>query len=155
MNDWKLMLIAAFQKDRVIAWQFLRPSQTVNFQVYHDFLANVLHPAIRNYRIHRPLILQDNATPHKHYNVLTFISRHQWRLLRHPPYSPDLSPPDIDGFSRIKRPHKGIRYRNEAELKAAYEKTINEINVQYSFKGIQMLPCRWESVIQSGGEYII
>ncbi len=76
-------------------------------------------------------------------------------VVKTPPYSPDLSPPDIDCFSRIKRPHKGIRYRNEAELKAAYEKTINEINVQYSFKGIQMLPCRWESVIQSGGEYII
>jgi hypothetical protein len=74
--------------------------------------------------------------------------------LKTPPYSPDLSPPDIDGFIKIKQPHKGKRYQYENELIRAYEETINKINLENSFKGIYMLPCRWESVNQTGGEYI-
>ena len=149
-----MILIAAFHKRRIIAWQFLPRNVMVNYANYLEFLENRLHPEVRKARIHRPLILHDNATPHKQPAVKDFFNRHRWRVLRHPPYSPDLSPPDIDGFIKIKQPHKGKRYQNENELIRAYEETINKINLENSFKGIYMLPCRWESVNQTGGEYI-
>jgi len=154
IGDWKMVLIAAFHKDRVLAWQFLPRNEMVNSVKYLEFLENRLHLEIRRAQIHRPLIFHHNAFPHKQSAIKDFFNRHRWRVLRHPPYSPDLSPPDIDGFTKIKQHHKGVRYQNEAELIRAFEGTINEINTKNSFKGIRSLPCRWEAVIQDGGEYI-
>jgi hypothetical protein len=74
--------------------------------------------------------------------------------LKTSPLQPRFKPPDIDGFIKIKQPHKGKRYQYENELIRAYEETINKINLENSFKGINMLPFRWESVNQTGGEYI-
>ena len=71
-----------------------------------------------------------------------------------PPYSPDLSPPDFDGFSRIKRPNKGTRFNNFDELKSSYECVINELNKKNSFTGIDDLLERWDSVVQALGDYI-
>ena len=42
-----------------------------------------------------PLILHDNATPHKAGVVRDVFERYQWEVLKHPPYSPDLSPPPL------------------------------------------------------------
>jgi transposase len=154
MDDWKLMLIVAFHKTQVIAFQFMDKGKTVDHQVYKDFLANHLQPEVRRQRIHRPLILQDGASPHKHKEIKEFFNLHRWGVLRHPAYSPDLSPPDFDGIARIKKPHKGIRYATEAELIAAYSQTIYEINRKNEATGISHLPMRWEKVIQNEGEYI-
>ena len=72
-----------------------------------------------------------------------------------PPYSPDLSPPDFDGFSRIKRPNKGTRFNNFDELKSSYECVINELNKKIRLQeSINRLPKRWESVVQALGDYI-
>jgi hypothetical protein len=65
IGDWKMILIAAFHKRRIIAWQFLPRNVMVNYANYLEFLENRLHPEVRKARIHRPLILHDNATPHK------------------------------------------------------------------------------------------
>ena len=155
MSDWKVMLIVAFHKNQIIAFQFLGKSKTVDHNVYKDFLANRLQPEVRRQRIHRPLILHDNARPHKHKDITDFFNLHRWGVLRHPPYSPDLSPPDFDGIARIKRPHKGTRYATEAELISAYTYTIYEINRKNEATGISHLPWRWDMVIQSEGEYIV
>ena len=89
-----------------------------------------MHPEVVKRRIRSPLILQDNAGPHRHHDVKAFFTRHRWTVLKHPPYSPDLSPPDFDGFSFIKRPNKGIRFTDVTHLKTTYEMTINELNNQ-------------------------
>ena len=88
-------------------------------------------------------------------DITDFFNLHRWGVLRHPPYSPDLSPPDFDGIVRIKRPRKGTRYATEAELISAYTDTIYEINGKNEATGISHLPVRWEMVIQSKGEYIV
>ena len=108
-----------------------------------DFLSRVLHPVIRDKRIHRPLILEDNARPHKHHKVKAFYNCHRWVVLRHPPYSPDLWPPDWDGFARIKRPNKGTRFNNFEKLKTVYLVTIRNLNENKEFKGIWHFPQRW------------
>ena len=145
--------IAAFQGQGLIAHQYLPNVKTITNIHYLDFLASVLHPEVVKRRIRSPLILQDNAGPHRHHDVKAFFTRHRWTVLKHPPYSPLLSPPDFDGFSKIKRPNKGIRFIDVTHLKSTYEMTINELNNQKSFTGIQKLPERWEKVIQVMGHY--
>jgi transposase len=149
------MMIAAFHQNQIIAHQYIDQGKTVTHKEYLAFLRDVLQPEVRRKRIHRPLLLHLNATPHKHKDMKDFVTLHRWRILRHPPYSPDLSPPDFDGFARIKRPHKGVRFATEQDLKQAYDNTIYEINRKDSATGISHLPYRWEKVIQLEGEYIV
>ncbi len=114
----------------------------------------VICPGIKRKRIRRPIILHDNARPHKHKKVKEFFNLHRWEELKHPPYSPDLNPCDFDGIARIKRPNKNKRFSNEIELEAAYQEIIREINLQNSATGIRHLLLRWDFVNQTGGEYI-
>ena len=155
LRDWKVMMIVAFHRNRVLGYQILARNVNVDNNVYLEFLRDVVARAVRQYRIRRPCILHDNARPHKHQNVKAFFRRHRWEELKHPPYSPDLNPCDFNGIARIKRPNKGRRFNDEAGLVAAYEAVIEEINQNETATGIQHLPQRWEQVIQTGGEYIV
>jgi len=155
MADWKLMMIAAVHQNEIIAYQILPKNTNVGHTIFLHFLTNILLPAVKQRRIRSPLILMDNARPHKHHEITRFFNRHRWTVLKHSPYSPDLNPCDYDLFARIKRPHKGIRYTTETELRAAYENTIYEINRNREFIGMSRLPERWEAVTQNCGEYIV
>jgi transposase len=148
------MLIVALHQNRILEYQILPKNTNVDHNIYLHFLTNKLLPAVKQKKIRSPLILHDNARPHKHRDIESFFNRHRWTTLKHPPYSPDLNPCDYDLFARIKRPHKGIRYATESQMKAAYENTIYEIDRNRECIGISRLPERWEAVTQNCGEYI-
>ena len=52
-----------------------------------------------------PLILRDNASPHKAKVVKELLESYHWEVLDHPPYTPDLSPSDFDLFPKLKDPY--------------------------------------------------
>jgi histone-lysine N-methyltransferase SETMAR len=104
----------------MLPFALLAKNTNVNFEVYLDFLSQVILPAIKQLRIHRPIILHDNARPHKHSKVQDFFVRHRWEELKHSPYSPDLNPCDYDGIYRIKRPNKDKIFNTPNELEMAY-----------------------------------
>jgi histone-lysine N-methyltransferase SETMAR len=148
------MMIVAFHQNRVLGYRILEKNKNINHEIYLDFLSQIILPAIKQLRIHRPIILHDNATPHKHSKVKDFLVSHRWEELKHPPYSPDLNPCDYDGIYRIKRPNKDKRFNAPNELEMAYKKVIDDINLKGSATGISHLPLRWALVNQSEGEYI-
>jgi len=154
MRDLKVMMIVAFHENRVFGYQILPKNTNVNFEIKINFLNEVIRPGIKRKRIRSPIILHDNARPHKHKKVKEFLNSHRWEELKHPSYSPDLNPCDFDGIARIKRPNKNKRFANEDQLQAAYEEVIREINLQNSATDIRHLPLRWTFVNQTGGEYI-
>ena len=147
-------MIVAFHKNRVLGYTILAKNTNVNFEVYLDFLSQVILPAIKRLRIHRPIILHDNVRPHKHSKVQDFFVRHRWEQLKHPLYSPDLNPCDYDGIYRIKRSNKDKRFNTPDELEMAYNEVIDDISLNDSATGIGHLPLRWALVNQTGGEYI-
>src|SRR5436190_20717393 len=49
----------------------------------------------------RPLILHDNARPHIGHVVTEKLREYGLEVLPHPPYSPDMSPPDYDLFTKV------------------------------------------------------
>ena len=100
-----------------------------------------------------PLILNNNASPHKANVVEELLESYQWEVLDHPPYSHDLSPPDFDLFAKLKEPLRGIRYGSLDELESVVNKEVRQINFGSLATGIQALPKRWNSVIQSRGDY--
>lgn len=74
--------------------------------------------------------------------------------VRTPPYSPDMSPPDMHGINRIKAPNKGKQFQSQDELIKDYEATIRDINQNQESKGITMLPDRWRAITLARGKYI-
>ena len=101
----KMMIISAYDSVGVLVAERVPLGKTVNSYVYRDFLMKKLRPTIR--KKHRtllnakPLILHDNASCYKSERVTS---------LSHPPYSPDMSPPDFDLFPKLKEPLRGIRF---------------------------------------------
>jgi [histone H3]-lysine36 N-dimethyltransferase SETMAR len=152
--DFKQMLIVAFHKNRVLAYKIIPRNQNINFEIYHEFLSQTLHSAITTHRIHRPIILHDNARPHKHSKIQEFFATHRWEELKHPPYSPDLNPCDFEGIAKIKKPNKDTKFGTPAELEQAYSRVIYDLNVKQAFNGISHLPARWGLVKQQNGDYI-
>jgi hypothetical protein len=73
------MMIVAFHKNQVLGNRILAKNTNVNFEVYLDFMSQVILPVIKQLRIHRPIILNDNATPYKNSKFQDFFVRHRWQ----------------------------------------------------------------------------
>ena len=80
---------------------------TITKEYYANILVNELHPEIKKQRrglITTGVILQhDNAPAHTSHLVLSTIHNLKYELLRHPSYSPDLSPSDYFLFPILKK----------------------------------------------------
>jgi hypothetical protein len=106
----KVMLIVAYDGEGVIISHAVPLGQNVNAAYYQHFLEHNLHPAMQRkcphvLRDNPPCVLQDNA---RHVagavSNLLLVQRWYWKVLKHPPYSPDMSPCDYDLFPRLKEP---------------------------------------------------
>lgn len=158
MNCPKMLMIFAYDINGVLTTHRVPHGSTVNKEYYEWYLTKILRPAIRRKRPEllrlTPLILHDNATPHKSGVVRDVFERYHWEVLKHPPYSPDLSPPDYDLFPKLKEPLRGVRYDDLNELYVAVNAVVRDINKGCLATGVRDLPKRWESTIASAGDYI-
>ena len=101
-----------------------------------------------------PLILYDNARPHLRKVVADLLSKYEWKVLPHAPYSPDRSPPDFDLFHKLKEPMRGHRFPSLEEVSAAVTQAIRGLNKSGTINGIANLPKRRDAVIEKQGDYI-
>ena len=101
-----------------------------------------------------PLILHDNARPHVGKVVTDLLSKYEWEVLPHASYSPDMSPPDFDLFSKLKEPMRGHRFSSLEEVSAAVTRAIRGLNKSGTLNGIENLPKSWDAVIEKQGDYI-
>ena len=110
------MMIVALHKKQVFAYEILPQGNTVDSVAYLHFLEHRVLPEVTRRHMSRPIILHDNARPHKHRIVREFLQEKRWEELEHPAYSPDMSPPDMDGIRRIKAPHKGKQFQTRGDF---------------------------------------
>jgi hypothetical protein len=61
-------------------------------------------------------LLHDNLRPHTAISIKQFLAKHGIPELNHPPYSPDLSPPDFFLFPKIKSTLKGRRFEDKESI---------------------------------------
>jgi transposase len=155
MRDWKMMMILAVQGHKVIAHDILPEGETVDGQRFKRFLIESLRPKLIKAGIRHPIILMDNARPHFHRVVKDYMERHDWELMDHPPYSPDMNPCDFDAIHRIKQGLKGVVFPSPAMLVSAYNSRILALNEINNFIGIYNLPNQWNAIIASNGSYVV
>jgi len=65
------------------------------------------------------LILRDNARPNLGKDVRELLDGYSWEMLPHLPYSPDMSPPDFDLFSKLKINMRGLCFSMLEDLSAS------------------------------------
>jgi len=98
------------------------------------------------------LILHDNTWPHVG-NVRELLDRYSWEVLPFPPYSPDMSPPDIDLFPKLKINMRGVLFSMLEDLSASITRRVRQLNRSTDLTGIMDLPKHWDAVIRQKGEY--
>ena len=103
---------------------------------------------------HGVLILHDNARPHIAKDVRELLDGYSWEVLPHPPYSPDMSPPDFDLFPKLNIDMRGLRFSTLEELSAFVTRRVRHLNSSTDLTCIVDLPKRWEAFIRQKGDYI-
>jgi histone-lysine N-methyltransferase SETMAR len=148
-------MIVALWRKQIKAYEILPKGTTVDHLVYLNFLERRLLPEVQRKKFVRPIILHDNAKPHKHRVIREYLQAKGWEELGHPPYSPDMSPPDINGIALIKAPNKWKQFLTETELINDYDATTADINKNHESKGVDMLPDRWRAITIAHGGYVV
>jgi len=94
------------------------------------------------------LILHVNTRPNLGKDVRELLDGYSWQVLPHPPYSPDMSPPDFDLFPKLKINTRGVRFSTLEELSASVTRRFRQLNCSRDLTGIMDLPKRWDAVIR-------
>jgi hypothetical protein len=85
-------------------------------------------------------------------SVSRFLTKHNFTVLPHPPYSPDLSPCDVFLFPRLKKRLKERRHENIDDIQAAATMELTGIPKEAFTSCFQDLQKRWQQCIDCGGD---
>ena len=125
----------------------------------HDYyIENCLKPVVKEIRKQRKSngtkgikLLHDNASPHRHSDVINYLTEEGINIMPHPPYSPDLAPCDYWLNDYIKR--NLIDQPNEKSLARAVSKVMKNIPEEEYKKTFDKLLERMELCINNHGDY--
>ncbi|KAJ4428120.1 hypothetical protein ANN_24134 [Periplaneta americana] len=136
--------------------EFIPEGRTVTKELYVETLRR-LWDAVRRKRPEKWVennwfLMHDNAPAHRAIIVKNFLARHNITALDHPPYSPDLSPPDYFLFPRPKSHLKGRRFNAEVVIANAMRalRRVSQNGFQACF---QELYTRWQKCVVAEGNY--
>ena len=105
----KVILTVFWDRNGPITISFLERGNTVNSENYCELLTQVkknIKNKRRGLQSRGVILLQDNARPHTAARTLAKIEDLGWKLLTHPPYSPDLAPSDFSPLRPTQREYE-------------------------------------------------
>jgi hypothetical protein len=101
----------------------------VNGQYYCTLLQNTAWPALCQKQPklleHGVILLQDNVTPHCHYNVHSLVQHWGWKVLAHSPYTQDLASSDCWLFSCVKEHLQDKQFESEDHINSAVTASLH------------------------------
>ncbi|KOC59431.1 Histone-lysine N-methyltransferase SETMAR [Habropoda laboriosa] len=100
-----------------------------------------------------PILLHDNARPHVSQFTIRKIHELGYETLKHPPYSPDLSPTDYHFFKHFNNFLREKIFRNKEDAVNTFVKFINSRTPDFYCNGIETLVKRWKKCIEPNGNY--
>ncbi|KAG5324284.1 MOS1T transposase, partial [Pseudoatta argentina] len=99
------------------------------------------------------ILLHDNARPHVAKPVKTYLETLKWKVLPHPPYSPDIAPSDFHLFRSMAHGLADRRFHSYEEAQKWIDSWIASKDMSFFRRGIHVLPERWSKVVESDGKY--
>ena len=154
----KVMLCIWWDQKGVVYYELLKPSETITGDRYRQQLIE-LNRALKQKRPvyaerHDKLIFQhDNARPHVAKPVKETLELLNWEVLPHPPYSPDIAPSDYHLFRSMQSALSGERFSSYEEIKKWVDEWIASKEPDFFYRGIHLLPEKWQNVVVSDGNY--
>lgn len=97
----------------------------------------------------------DNAPVHKAKVVVEKLRQEHIKIMEHPPYSPDLSPPDFYLFGRARSAFSSRTFSDLEELFREFSNFLYSIPLSEFRSVFSAWPGRWTIVVETNGTYII
>ena len=150
-----MQLIIFFDSRGIVHKEFVPPGSTVNAAFYKEVLlrlknrvARVRPDLVNNWTLHH-----DNAPAHTAFLCTSALAKMGVPVLPHPPYSPDLSPPDFFLFPRLKRKLKGRRFDSIEAIQKTVTAELNAIPADEFKKCFLQWKDRYQRCIDAQGSY--
>ncbi len=99
-------------------------------------------------------LLQDNAPIHNSNFSTSEIEKSGFKLLPHPPYSPDLAPSDFYLFAHLKRYLRGAHFNSKCDVENAVNEFFASQTPLFYKTGFVELAKRWQKCVDAKGGYI-
>ena len=151
------MLIAFFDSQGMVHKEFVPEGRTVNADFYVEVLQHlckrIQHVRPKMWEDRTFFLLHDNAPAHTATRTVQFLAQKGITVLSHPPYSPDLSPPDYFLFPRLKFAMKGARYDLVEDIHNAVTRELKAIPLSAFSEAMNRLQTRSKRCVQLQGDY--
>ena len=97
----------------------------------------------------------DNATSHTSSATRQKLLWLGWKVILHPPYSPDVAPSDYYIFRSLQNSSNGKTFNDDEAVKSYLVQFFADKDQKFYERGIMKLPEIWQKVIAQNGKYII
>lgn len=151
----KTMFSIFFRTTGVVHISYLKRGETINHQSY---LNDCLKPLVCSINEQRPVcgtknlkFHHDNARPHVHSGVISYLKSQKFTIMDHPPYSPDLAPCDFWLFDYIKQ--RLGNHTSAQSLNEEITKIVSSIPEKEYKKTFDKWIERMEYCIKNKGDY--
>ena len=98
--------------------------------------------------------MHDNAPAHRARQAVETADQCGYEILPHPPYSPDLAPPDFCLFPNLKKSLIGRRFENIEDAISAVEEWFQAQNDTFYSQGLLKVNDRWQNCLTLHGDYV-
>ena len=153
----KVMASVFWDREGVIMVDYLEKGSTNNGKYYADELPR-LREEIKKKRRGKlrngVYLLQDNAPAHTSKVAMAAANECGYKILPHPPYSPDLAPSDYFLFPKLKESLRGERFDSDNDVMEAVNAFFGGQDKSWFNAGIALLEKRWTKCVALKGDYV-
>jgi histone-lysine N-methyltransferase SETMAR len=132
----------------------LEKEKTINAAGYIQTLNKLRHALSERHPREKTVILQHDVRPHTARLTLQKIQKNGWKLLSHPPYSPDLAPSDYHLFRPLKDYLIGHNYENDEAIEEAVRSWLGGDGTDFCRRGIFKILQRWQKCTDRDGDFV-
>ena len=149
--------IGVWDAEGILFIDYLEKGKTITREYYSNLLTRLdkkiceKRPSLQK---KKTIFHQDNAPAHKSVLALGKLRYMHYKLLEHPPYSPDLAPSDFFLFQKLKLFLVGQHFFFNQEAIAAVEGYFAELTKYHYRDGIVALEHCWNKCISLKGDYV-
>jgi len=153
----KIMATVFWDSQGIILIDYMEKGKTIT-GAYYSSILDRLKTELQEKRprlAHKKVLFHhDNAPAHTSAVVAAKLMEIGFRLVPHPPYSPDLAPSDYYLFPNMKKWLAGKRFYSNEEVIAETNAYFTNLDKSYYSEGINKLEQRWTKCISLKGDYV-
>lgn len=157
----KMMVMMALNYDGLSHFKILDKNQTVDSNVYIQFLAETmsqfdsyeLRQERRAVSFENVFLQHDNARPHISQATNTYLKDKNCKLIKQSPYSPDLNLLDRMIFPLLEMRRSKITFGSKQELSDFLEENMSTLSRDVMHNAFEMFHSHCLKVVENDGDY--